>query len=171
MIRYVVLLRGINVGGKRKVPMAQLRDAVAVAGFAEPRTLLASGNLLLDSDLDAAQVRTTVERAIADAFGFDVETVVLAQSGLAAIVAAHPSPEATGAAIAFCSGTVAPDAGKRLAALATAQETVEVAGDVAYLTFVGGQATSKLAAGIPRALAPLVVTVRNIATSAKLTTV
>lgn len=170
MIRYVVLLRGVNVGGHRKVPMARLRDAVAAAGFVGPRTLLASGNLLLDSDLDAAGVRDRVEETIAAEFGFDVETVVLAQPVLAGIVAGHPLPGAPGACIAFCSEAIPPEAARRLAALATAQETVEVAGGVAYLTFGGGQATSKLAAGIPRALAPLVVTVRNIATSAKLTT-
>ncbi len=168
MTRYAVLLRGINVGGHRTVPMARLREAVAAAGFADPRTLLASGNLLVSSDLDAVGVRAGVEAAIEAGFGFPVETVVLAQDALAAIVAAHPCAEAAGASIAFCSGPVDAAGHTRLTALATVAETVAVAGDVVYLSFGAGQADSKLAAGIPKALAPLVVTVRNVATSAKL---
>lgn len=169
MTRYVVLLRGINVGGHRTVTMARLREAAARAGLGAPATLLASGNLLVTSDRDAAGVLAAVEAAIRDEFGFAVETVVLAQDALRTLVAAHPRPEGKGAAIAFCSGPIDADAHARLAALATDAETVDVAGAVAYLSFGAGQATSKLAAGIPRALAPLVVTVRNLATSRKLT--
>ncbi|QIK73601.1 DUF1697 domain-containing protein [Propioniciclava coleopterorum] len=169
MTRYVALLRGINVGGHRTVTMPRLRDAAGAAGLAAPATLLASGNLLVTSDLDAAGVLAALEAAILDEFGFAVETVVLTQDAVRALVAAHPRPEAPGAAIAFCSGPIDADAQARLAGLATAAETVDVAGTVAYLSFGAGQATSKLAAGIPRALAPLVVTVRNLATSRKLT--
>ncbi|HEY8589215.1 MAG TPA: DUF1697 domain-containing protein, partial [Naasia sp.] len=53
--RYVALLRGVNVGGV-KVPMAELRSLLEDAGFGRVRTLLASGNVLLDAADDAGTV-------------------------------------------------------------------------------------------------------------------
>ena len=168
MTRYAVLLRGINVGGHKKVPMARLRDVVAASGLAHPTTLLASGNLLVSSDLDGAAVRAVAEKAIHEAFGFPVDTVVLTQEALAEVVSGHPFPDPAQTAIAFCAAPIGPESRARLIALATPAEEVVFSGQVAYLRFGEGQGTSKLAAGIPRALAPLVTTVRNLATSAKL---
>ena len=70
MARHIVLLRGVNVGGKNRVPMAELREALTDAGFADVRTLLASGNVVLSSGEGAGRGRACMrsgDRRIASA--------------------------------------------------------------------------------------------------------
>jgi uncharacterized protein (DUF1697 family) len=68
MTAYLVLLRGINVGGRNKVPMADLRAVLEDLGFSNVSTYIASGNVLLDSDLSAAKVASKIEDALPKAF-------------------------------------------------------------------------------------------------------
>lgn len=73
MVRLAILLRGVNVGGNNKLPMAQLRDALTAAGFEDVQTLLASGNVVLSADRnDAKQVAARVRAAISSAFSLDI---------------------------------------------------------------------------------------------------
>ena len=65
---YVVLLRGINVGGKTKVPMDALREVCEAAGRDDVVTYLQSGNVVLKSKLSAEKLRTTLEAALAAEF-------------------------------------------------------------------------------------------------------
>ena len=73
-MRYVVLFRGINVGGRNKVPMAALRDHLA-GDFGNVRTYSQSGNVLLDSDLPADRLAAHIERGLPAAFDLDSELV------------------------------------------------------------------------------------------------
>lgn len=73
-MRYVVLLRGINVGGRNKVPMAGLRACLA-PHFAGVRTYIQSGNVVLDSERPAPEVAATVEGLLPTAFALDVDLV------------------------------------------------------------------------------------------------
>ncbi len=88
--RYVVLLRGINVGAARRIPMARLRDVLTALGHDAVRTHLASGNVLLESPLPEAALGAAVTDAIAGEFGFDVPVVVRTGPELADVVAADP---------------------------------------------------------------------------------
>ncbi|MDI3314110.1 MAG: DUF1697 domain-containing protein [Mycobacterium sp.] len=65
MNRYAAFLRGVNVGGVN-LKMAEVSTALADAGFAEVRTILASGNVVLESDVSAAAVRAKAEAAVHD---------------------------------------------------------------------------------------------------------
>ncbi|HEU4668850.1 MAG TPA: DUF1697 domain-containing protein [Arthrobacter sp.] len=89
---YAVFLRGINVGGIN-IRMAELREALKAAGFADARTLLASGNVVLTSSLDADAVKRECEKCLRDAFGYDAWVVVLESARLSELVAACPYPE------------------------------------------------------------------------------
>ena len=71
MSRYVVLLRGINVGGKNKLPMADLRASLLDAGFADVVTYIQSGNVLLTSRLGAKAVGETIEAMLTRRFTLD----------------------------------------------------------------------------------------------------
>ena len=73
-MRYVVLLRGINVGGRNKVPMAGLREHLA-GTFADVGTYIQSGNVVLDSDLSADEVAARIERGLPGAFALDSELI------------------------------------------------------------------------------------------------
>ncbi|BBZ22243.1 DUF1697 domain-containing protein [Mycolicibacter hiberniae] len=89
MSRYALFLRGVNVGGiKLKMPdvAAALRDA----GFDEVRTLLASGNVLLDSPAKAAAVRATAESALRQRFDYQAWVLVYDVDTVREIVAAYP---------------------------------------------------------------------------------
>ncbi|AUZ35139.1 pyridoxamine 5-phosphate oxidase [Arthrobacter sp. PGP41] len=89
---YAVFLRGINVGGIN-IKMADLREALKAAGFADARTLLASGNVVLTSPLDAKAVKRECEKCLRDTFGYDAWVVVLKSARLSELVAACPYPE------------------------------------------------------------------------------
>lgn len=88
--RFVVLLRGINVGTAKRVAMADLRALLADAGYTAISTYLNSGNVALTGD---AATPDHLERAIAAHTGFEVRCVVLTDAQLRAIVDGHPFPE------------------------------------------------------------------------------
>jgi len=73
-MRYVVLLRGINVGGRNKVPMAGLREHLS-GDFADVRSYIQSGNLVLESDLPAGELAAHIERSLPGAFDLDSELI------------------------------------------------------------------------------------------------
>jgi uncharacterized protein (DUF1697 family) len=84
---YVALLRGINVGGKNIIPMADLKACFEAQGLADVRTYIASGNVLFDAPkVDEAKL----ERALAKAFDYDACVVVRSRDELDAVVAGAP---------------------------------------------------------------------------------
>ncbi len=89
----VVLLRGINVGGRNIVPMARLRDVLEDLGFTGVTTYIASGNVLLDSNNGADETRALIEEALPRSFALDdapVRVLVLSRGQLQAIVDDRP---------------------------------------------------------------------------------
>lgn len=114
---YAVLLRGINVGGKNKVPMADLRSFLTLAGFENVSTYIQSGNIVLGSDLVAADVQEIIEDSLPKAFSLDSELIralVLSGEELAEIVADAPKgfgtePQLFHYDVAFYMGVTADD--------------------------------------------------------------
>ena len=90
MGRRVVLLRGINVGPNKRVPMAELRELFSDAGFSDLRTYVQSGNVVLSSDAAPAELEEQSERLIAERFGFEVPVVSRTRDELAAVVKRNP---------------------------------------------------------------------------------
>jgi len=90
---YVILLRGINVGGKNKVPMAGLRKCLEELGFADVETYIASGNVILKSDKQPDEIKVQIEAALPKCFKLDSELIkvlVLTRDQLRAIVDSKP---------------------------------------------------------------------------------
>jgi uncharacterized protein (DUF1697 family) len=75
MDTYVILMRGINVGGKNKVPMADLRKCLEELGFSSVSTYIASGNVLLESDKHADEIKAQIEKALPECFQLDDELI------------------------------------------------------------------------------------------------
>jgi uncharacterized protein (DUF1697 family) len=75
MKAYTVLLRGINVGGKNKVPMADLKQYLENLGFSEVLTYIASGNVILKSDKSAGEVKQLIEATLPKTFALDSELI------------------------------------------------------------------------------------------------
>jgi uncharacterized protein (DUF1697 family) len=88
--RYVALLRGINVGGKNKVPMADLRAAMADAGFDDVSTYIASGNVLFRTSRPAKALEAEIEAALEERLGMPLVVVVRSQRQLRAVVERAP---------------------------------------------------------------------------------
>jgi uncharacterized protein (DUF1697 family) len=90
-VRYVALLRGINVGGKTLVKMADLRACLQQLGFADVSTYIASGNVLFETgEDDVERLVATIEAAIEERFGLAIKVVVLDRASYARIVRAIP---------------------------------------------------------------------------------
>jgi uncharacterized protein (DUF1697 family) len=94
MPTHVALLRGVNVGGGGKVPMAELRVLVASLGHREVCTYIQSGNVIFTpSHDDAAAVARQLHAAITETFGVRSGVVVLSRDELAAVISANPYPD------------------------------------------------------------------------------
>lgn len=89
-MKWVVLLRAVNLGARNKVPMAQLRRLLEEAGFGDVRTHLASGNVLFDGPRGRAAVAAQLEQVVAANFGVETTAIMRAPKELGATVAAHP---------------------------------------------------------------------------------
>ncbi|WP_445731659.1 DUF1697 domain-containing protein [Mariniflexile sp.] len=72
----IALLRGINVGGHKKVPMAELRDLLANAGFQNVQTYIQSGNIVFQSSKKASELEIKIQNLISSHFGFEVSVIV-----------------------------------------------------------------------------------------------
>jgi len=93
LTRYLVLLRGINVGGKNNVPMAPLRALLEELGHTDVASYIASGNVILSSDRSAGAIKRELEKALPRTFKLDSELVavrVLTRAELRAVVDKRP---------------------------------------------------------------------------------
>lgn len=152
MTHHIALLRGINVGGHRKVPMADLRRLATDIGLSDVQTYVASGNLVFASDDEPAKLEARLERIIADTFGFPVD-VVMRSAARWLDYAAHCPFDAEGKTapnlVMLCLGK-RPATDDDLAALrrtASGNERADLIGDALWLYFADGSARSKMTLG------------------------
>ncbi|RAU95607.1 pyridoxamine 5-phosphate oxidase [Mycobacterium colombiense] len=89
MTKYAAFLRGVNVGGVN-LKMAEVAAALTDAGFTQVRTILATGNVLLESTAGVASVRKKVEAALRDRFGYDAWVLAYDIDTVRAVVDAYP---------------------------------------------------------------------------------
>jgi len=93
--RYVALLRGINVGRNKRIPMPGLRDGLEAAGYTGVRTLLVSGNVVLTppDGRGPEKIADDVSRVVRDGWGHDVRVVVRTSDELRGVVDRSPVAE------------------------------------------------------------------------------
>jgi len=170
----ISLLRGINVGGHKKIRMADLRALYASLGFREVRTLLQTGNVIFQTDeTDLALVNSRLEAGIYDAFGFYVPVIMRSPAAFKRICQRHPFTEAQLDAPRKCVVVVPTDAPIPQAVDALREnnpgrEVIFADGSELYVFYTDGQARSKLDnSRIENALG-LQSTVRNWNTCSKL---
>jgi len=91
MNQYLVLLRGINVGGKNIIKMADLKSSFEEMGFSNVVTYIQSGNVLVQSeDKDKVALTTKIEKGLSKRFNFEAKVVMVSQKELAGIVKSAP---------------------------------------------------------------------------------
>lgn len=93
MKTYIVLLKGINVGGHKKVPMADLRDLLSKSGFENVQTYIQSGNVILESSENANSIENKIQKAILAQFGFEVLVMAKTRPDLERMFANCPFSE------------------------------------------------------------------------------
>jgi uncharacterized protein (DUF1697 family) len=144
----ILLLRGINVGPRKRIAMPDLRALLTEAGFKDVRTYVQSGNVVLSSRASPAKVRTHAEALIAERFGFEVDVIVRTAEELAEVVARNPLGEVASDPKRYQVGFLEaePDyaAVQRIAELATGGEQVVAVGREVYSWHPAGAARSKL---------------------------
>jgi uncharacterized protein (DUF1697 family) len=91
-LKYVALLRGINVGGRNIIKMGALKVCLEQYGFVNVATFIQSGNVIFESDeKNADKLTTQVEAALSKAFDYDSRVVLRSHAQLAAVVAGVPA--------------------------------------------------------------------------------
>jgi len=180
MASHVALLRGINVGGRNKVPMAELRDVVTSLGHTGVTTYIQSGNVLFTTpEADTAKLASDLEAAITGTFGIESSVVVLSRDDLDQVLDRNPYPGEPNPKlvhVVFLNGEPPADLLDRIRAAQSAtaakgsRDTVTAIGPALYLSTPDGYGTSELAQVLLRILgkAGTAATARNWATATKL---
>lgn len=164
MASHVALLRGINVGGRNKVAMTDLRDVVTSLGHTGVTTYIQSGNVLFTTpDCDSARLASDLESAMTDAFGMAVSVVVLSEDELAQVLAGNPYPDEPNPKlvhVVFLNAELPPDVLDRIktaestAAAKGSRDTVTAAGRALFLHTPDGFGNSELAQVLFRIVGP-----------------
>ena len=164
----VALLRGINVGGKTTLPMADLRRVAKDLGYDGVRTYIQSGNLLLRSAQPAATVARDLARGVAALGGVAPAVMVRTRAQLAKVVDSSPFPDADPAHlhVVFTDGRRATIPVADVDAFAP--ERVEAVGPDLHLLLPGGVGRSKLAQALAKAGGTTQGTMRSWKTVTKL---
>lgn len=175
MTRYIALLRGINVGGNKRVAMADLRALMSKMGYQDVQTLLQSGNVIFSaSKKSPAALETELEAAIEKALKITVDFHVRTADEWRKVVDANPFPaEAAKAPARFVvscyKSPLDPAKVKATQAAISGPEKLRADGRHLYMTFPDGQGNSKAAIVVAKMLGP--GTARNWNTVLKLAAV
>ena len=166
------MLRGINVGSSRRVPMADLRELLKDAGFENVETYVQSGNIALDSAAKPATLERRLAELIEDRFGFEVPVIVRSRKQLAAVIAHDPfqgvADNPKRYQVSFLSEKLSADTVTRLQELAHESERVAVHGREVYAWHPDGVARSKLWNALAGKGLGVTATARNWTTVRKL---
>jgi len=180
MPTHIALLRGINVGGRNKVAMADLRALATSLGYADVTTYIQSGNLLFSATgAGTDRLASTLADAIAGGLGVSPSVIVITREELAQVIAANPYPDEpspTCVHAVFYQGEPGAEVTERVAAAAAgvqakgSRDEAMVIGRVMYLRTPDGFGRSDLSqALLARSRGPVAGgTARNWATVTKL---
>lgn len=170
--RYVLLLRGVNVGANNSLPMADLRAMLAKIGCTDVVTYVQSGNAVFATELGTAELTSAIEAPLARAMGRPIATTLRTQRQLDAVIAGNPFAKVATNLAYLCVTFLAkpaPAASLRsLHAKDWTPELFDVRGKEIYTWHPSGQGKSPLAAALARLPLEGAVTTRNWNTVVKL---
>ena len=173
-MKYIALLRGINVGGNAKVPMAELRVCFESLGFLNVKTYINSGNVIFETDqTNIKSLRTKIEKCLKKQFGFDLHIVLIESNRYKKIIKSAPTwwgkdPLWKHNVIFLIEPVMAEEAVAAIGALKPDIELVKVCGNVLFQSLefskFGQTTTGKLASNAMYKK----MTIRNYNTAQKL---
>lgn len=167
MKKWIVLLRGINVGGHHIVPMKELRQLMEDNGFENVATYIQSGNIVCQYP---TKPDTEIGNLIEKQFGFNPSSFALSAEQLQKIAEDNPYPKDAGKAVHFFFFHEEPKTFDQelLNSLKAEKEEYQLIGNVFYLFAPDGIGRSKLVDKIPKAFSKAEMTARNLNTVNKL---
>jgi uncharacterized protein (DUF1697 family) len=173
-MRYVALLRGINVGGRNKVAMADLRQIAASLGHTEIATYIQSGNLVFTSpDESTVALADALEQEIARTLDVRPAVVVVSHADLAAVIADNPFPGESNPKALHAVFYREPITDETIVTITAAEERARtkgsrdeaaVVGQTLFMRTPEGLGRSELAAQLARSVTKTAGTARNWAT-------
>jgi uncharacterized protein (DUF1697 family) len=167
MATYISLIRGINVGGHKKVAMEQLRKSVAALGFKNVRTYVQSGNIVFEAPKQSgAAISQMLERVILEAFGHSAAVITKTPEELAKAIEQNPFLKEKGMDVSklhvtFLSGSPLLSDVKKLDAISSGRDRFRCLADLLYLHLPDGAGNSKLANAPFEKLLSVRATARN----------
>lgn len=175
-VRRIALLRGINVGGHRKVPMADLRNVLAQVGLTDVVTYIQSGNVVFGSALSDRAAEALISAGINEHFGFDVPVVVRGAHVLPELLdrseelhpIVDPATHDKYVMVGFCA---APPHAVSIAAIDPARshgDAVVVERDHVHVQYEFGQGKTNLTGDYLERVLGVSITMRNLNTIRKL---
>lgn len=173
MRQVAALFGGVNVGGNRKLPMAQLRAFLVELGYLDATTLLASGNAVFGSDEEATALESRLEREAKVRPRLDTAILIRDAADLDALIAAAPHADTAKARpqhvlASFMREAVDPALLAALASAYNGREVLVPVGCELVIDYRAGVGESKLDAAMRRLKFPKVATARNWNTVLKL---
>jgi uncharacterized protein (DUF1697 family) len=165
-MRYVALLRGINVSGANMIKMEALRKTFEYCGFTNVVSYINSGNLAFDSPKKAeAKLVASIEEAIRRDFGLSISVMVREQKSIADVVASNPFDgkfaEHKQMNVLFLRESVPAEKQEEILSLQTDKEFLAVLGREIYMLLLCGFPESLLGRGLIERRLKIPITVRN----------
>ena len=143
---FIALIRGINVGGHKKIRMADLKTSCEAMGLRDVRTLLQSGNVVFQTDI---KDRARLAKEIAGVLGVEAKVILRSAEELRKVVAANPMPEEakrgpSGFIVVFLSEKPSAAAMQSLRDAYSGPEKMQLHGAELYIEYGSGMGQSKL---------------------------
>jgi uncharacterized protein (DUF1697 family) len=171
MMSFVALLRGINVGGHNKLPMAEFRALLSTLGGEDVATCIQSGNAVFRHHKSVAELSLLISDALKTRFGFDISVMVLTSSEFGAIATANPfaaaESEPKSLHIWFLRERATNANTECMDEIAAESEAFQLTDSAFYLHAPDGIGRSKLASNVEKCLA-VPATARNWRTLGKI---
>lgn len=163
---YVCMLRGINVGGHKRIRMADLQKSFSAVGCERVKTYIQSGNVIFKSKLSGDRLSDKIEAQIEGDFGFPVSVVNRTIEEMSSIVAGNPFLRERGIDlqrlhVMFLSNAPTPEALKKLAALSIEPDRLCCRGKEIYLHLPNGAGESVLMKRPLERMLSVIPTTRN----------
>jgi len=163
MNNYIALLRAVNAGDTRRRPKTDLKSLCETAGFVKVRTCIASGNVVVESEMSEAQVKSALEASLEEYAGKPIGVLVRTGDEMAEVLGANPFPNAAPNQTVAIFLDEAPPTDTLDKIAGRNGEEIQLGKREIYVHFAGGMADSNLKIPIAKA-----GTVRNMNTVAKL---
>ena len=167
MKTYIILLRGVNVSGKNKLPMVELRELLNELGFQSIQTYIQSGNIILDSDETKTVICQKIKEAIANKFEYDVPVLVRTSKEWKKAIDKYPFSIENEKIVAF---TFLDKVSKEteIEVKGIKEDQYKIDRDVVYLHCPSGFGKTKLTNNIFEKKLNVIATTRNYKTTIKL---